>query len=400
MKKFLNSIWFYILFTLCFYLPTVRSEWLNFYLLGVFLALVKQKDFLLSIKSKTITQLYRQNKNFFLFLLLFVLSFFIRIISIDDYTKISEFKFYFFLYPLLYLAAKTIAETSKTYKIFILFVLTETVVAIAEYLAGVNTFFTHYPLFRSFEPFTMFYETRVFGLSENSSVLALKTFFALLLLDYLNIPGKFWNVYVRAFLLIGLLITFGRAEILVYFFYSLYMLVVAIKKRNKIVLNYKVLYLIFIIIFSLNPKWTYTQFTRNAMRDKISGRIETNNSEDEKLLKELGVDKLYLSGRSEIWLAYTKYIMKYPLIGNRSKKLKIGKYHAHNSYLEIIASNGVLLAGLLLFILINNISYSNRVFIFSVLGVAMFKFAVLWSVSLFDALFFSILFFNKKNGYS
>ncbi len=66
-----------------------------------------------------------------------------------------------------------------------------------------------------------------------------------------------------------------------------------------------------------------------------------------------GQEGVELSGRGFIFPHYSQFILDHPFVGNSGAKLWVyfgdSLYHAHNSFLELFASNGLVIAVLFLF---------------------------------------------------
>jgi O-antigen ligase len=107
------------------------------------------------------------------------------------------------------------------------------------------------------------------------------------------------------------------------------------------------------------------------------------------------------SGRTLIWANFLQFIEQNLWFGNGSDKLyfkeidhenkKFKLVHAHNSYLEFLATHGLILSGFFGFILLCLWRRKNSIFIVSILFFSIFQYGIFWGFSLLDLVFTSFL---------
>ncbi len=395
-----------IILALLIYLPSCAYFSLNIYIILMLFSVYLNYQYLLEF-GKGLIKFQISDRNFGLLLLFSFFSLLLRLFDIPNWESFRDVYSFGYLFPLTYLVAKTIKGREVILDYLIWFVLVEAVVAFIEYLFGVSTFFTGLFGYRTFESYDLLYYTRTFGLSSNSSILALKFILGIILIAVRNYKGYKKIIFETVLILVSL-ISFGRIALICIVFYYLLKLIdewLISKTRAKLNL---IPPLVLILIFSVNPSWTTKQFTRNNT-PVVEGRVALqtggssspgNKSPEEiiNITEEIGIDHLEMSGRNEIWNAFFNFWLDNVHFGNKGKKYLIGNYHAHNSFLEILSSYGIYLLVYLLLIFIMNLRWNNYVFIGSILFVAMGQYIILWGISIFDIIFYYILFFySLKN---
>jgi hypothetical protein len=115
------------------------------------------------------------------------------------------------------------------------------------------------------------------------------------------------------------------------------------------------------------------------------------------------------SGRKLIWVNYLNFIEDNLILGNGSDKVMLrswqnvtGKYkliHAHNSYLMLIAANGILIAGLYFLFYLLNFKSRNFLAILCILVYSALNYGIFWGFSYLDAVFIILLTLKFKNSY-
>jgi hypothetical protein len=397
-KKFLNLI-----LALLIYLPTCAFIPLNLYLVLIIFTLYLNfshlKNYVLNLLKLKIID---KGLTFLIGFAFF--AFVLRVIDYNSWESIKDFYSFGYLFPLTYIVARSI--NTDVLKYIIYFILIECIVSFAEYLYGTSTFFTSLNLYRVFENYDLLYYTRVFGLSENSSGLSIKLFFGVLILGAVNI-----NLYKRMFIeilfLIASIVVFGRIAMMAILVFYVLKILSSLLQRNKIVFTDYIPIVLFVLFFSVNYSWSIAQFTRNNI-EVSEGRISDHGgvvvqadlNKDElgnvSFTENIGIDKIEMSGRNEIWNSYFNFSMKHLYLGNRAKKYMLGSYHAHNSYLEILASFGVILFLGLLSVFAFNISKQNYIYVLAIMFISLGQYAVFWGVSFFDIIFYYLVFYYKS----
>lgn len=341
----------------------------------------------------------------------------------------------YLLLPLLILGAHFIQNPKIAY-FFIILIILEVFVCIIEYLFGVRSFFISTEENVIIQSKELLYDSRVYGLSSNSSIIGLKLFCAFLLLGLANFSRR--NFYIIAFFLsLGILFTFNRAVIvaLLLFFFLLFvqhLIAYRLNWRKLIKSQFFVISLmVLVVVLIFNKQFSY-QFSRGG-----SVEIDTTltKSEEEILAKDIACEddfakdktkaipfretyeitdggpftKLFLgktseinaSGRDLIWANYTSFIENHVWFGNGSNKLmlrqcnpKSGNYeliHAHNSFLMLLATNGLLIFILRIVWMLFLWERKNTILIITVLIYSMFQYGIFWGFSLLDVIFVSLI---------
>lgn len=215
------------------------------------------------------------------------------------------------------------------------------------------------------------YHHRVYGLSNTISIFSQKFFIGIMLLSFLNIK-RFKNVYLCIFLL-GLLVSFNRTAIIASSFFVF--LDWILKQRKKEFLKSYFSWGPIFVLGILFYKDILHQFYR-------------------------GGSNIDLSGRDFIFIEYINYIKNNLFLGNFVRKYWIliddRISHAHNSYLETLASMGLVLSVCLFYYFYSVITKNILVYIIPILLYSVFQYGILWGVSLLDIIFFYFIFSVKK----
>ena len=292
-------------------------------------------------------------------------------------------------YTLLMIAGYFIAEHIKKrdLQIIVLFIVLETLVAVVEYLLGINTIFYKSDIFRKYSSEALFYYTRTYGLSANSSIYALKLLMAILMIDYFNLFKSNIKNIIKIIILAGLVFSFSRTVLIVVLFYYILIFIIPVIKvfKNpyfkfsiKKYYNYFAVSLFVIaVIVSIDfyKKTFYTQITR-------------------------GKSNIELSGREIIWPQFINKIKKDPIFGNHSKKFYADYHgvknaiHGHNSFLQVLANNGVIIFVLFIVLLFINITKYNIIFILAIILYSMTQYGIFWGISLLDIFMFMLFIYN------
>jgi len=396
-QKYLN-----IILALLIYLPTCAFVPLYLYLVLIAVCIYLNLGFLQRFASN----LFKGkiiDKNFAFLLLFAFITFIYRIVDLENWESIKDIYSFGYLFPFTYIIARSIKGREVILKYILYFILIEVAVSVIQYAFGVNTFYTSLRRYRVFESYDMLYFTRTFGLGANSSLLSFKYIFGLILLGVIKLPQR-TSIVFELVLLIGSIITFGRIALIVVFFFLLLRLIDSIFIKKNFNLVNQIPFILIVLFFAVNPTWTYNQFTRNDTVVSL-GRIDIDELEENDIqdgetiafTHEFGLNKIDMSGRNEIWNTFSTYISENPQFGNKGKKVMFGRYHAHNSFLELLASYGIYMFLFMLFIIFRNMSINNYVLIFT-LGLLSFgQYLVFWGVSIFDILFYYLIFFYKKD---
>jgi len=277
------------------------------------------------------------------------------------------------LIPIVVILAPRLRYTSL--KIFVILTCCEVVVGIYEFYIGqfaLTTAQADLPELRVNTESMLLYDRRVFGLSNNSSILAEKIFLSFLLL--FAIPSMFKSRFFPLFfLIIGLLITFNRTAIIasVFLFILLGVLRKYPLKELPIIIARGV---IFGLLVFMNFEIIKYQFTRG------SGGLTGSE-----------LSRFYY------WQQAVSLLFENLLLGNGSLTFRIidpitgTLQHAHNSFLSFTATHGTLISFLFFLYLLLNIRKENWKFIISVFIYSIFQCFIFWNISVADLILFWLL---------
>lgn len=271
---------------------------------------------------------------------------------------------YIILIPFSFLLGKFI--NFKDLKIIQYLIALEIIVGVFEYMAGVPTFFRNNTQVEELAETGIFYQKRVFGFSPNSSTLAAKIIYlSMILMMSIKKENKInvENILFILFIIFGLFITFNRTAIIAIVFS--FLILFGMRFKNLLLITVPACLLIYI-------GWDVIveQLTR-------------------------GRGNLDLSNRDNIFAYFINFINENMLLGNMGTKLWWNSggsiWHAHNSYLEFIASNGIFstisfLIGIM-FIYQKKLIIALPILIFS-----FFQYGFLWGLSFYDVIFSAILY--------
>jgi len=271
----------------------------------------------------------------------------------------------------------------------VFFIIFEIVIGILEYLYGVRSFI---PSVRDsvsgVNPFGykgLLYYSRVSGLSTNSSAFAMKIFAGILIVHFLDFRNNQKKIAAYSFLAIGLFITFTRS---VYVALAFFILIANINLIKRILAKFLLgkTKLFYIILSGI----TLIGFL--TMISKIDLIIKQLNR---------GMQSADLSSRDIVFQKFYSFITDNFWLGNGSYKLWImindKLFHAHNVFLQILSTNGIIISSFYFVFIIININKINFKYIFPILVLSFFQYAIFWGISFLDLVFFSFLLikFNK-----
>lgn len=229
----------------------------------------------------------------------------------------------------------------------------------------------------------MLYNTRVFGLSTNSSGFAAKVFLALMIYQYFDFNKKISPYFFYPVVIIGLLLSFNRSVILGTVAFSLITLLQNKKKRGMAILLFLgVLVLLYLIFQDDLVELIMKQFLRGHEDIASAG----------------------FSEREIIYPYFVDFISNHLWLGNHSYKLLIDMgdgriLHAHNSYLQTLATNGIIISLFYCYLIFHKMTFKNMKFILPFLIISITQTFILWGISLADLVFYAILLSdNRKTG--
>jgi hypothetical protein len=386
------------------YLPSCAFVpiWVFLLLIGYSIKLNSQflSDYFKSLfKGKII------DKNFSILLGFSVAALIFRLIDFGRWTAVTDAYSFVYLFPFTYIVARTISIKKDIINYLLYFAAFESVVGVIEYISGVSSFFTGLHTFRYFESYDLLYFTRVSGLSTNSSGFSIKLLITICLIPAVEFK-LVKRIIIEMLILLGLVFSFGRMTLITLcFYYGLKLIVYLFKKEkeNKLTL---IPIIAFFLFFGVNPIWTKDQFIRGGMDWRIENmEVESTRNLDDGVefssdnlisAEDIGIEKLAMSGRKEIWSSYLNFSKENLTFGNYAKKYMIGKFHAHNSFLQILSSNGLYFLIAITLFIIFNINRSNAIFIVPILFSSFTQYFIFWGISYADILFYFLLFFYMK----
>lgn len=303
------------------------------------------------------------------------------------------------LMPLTFLAAYVIADV-RIVRYILIFTGIEVFLGAIQYFMGVNSFFEWLPKYYAFINYDSFYHTRVFGLSENSSYLSQKVILGIILLYFSGIRFKFWeNIGYYLICFIGIILTFGRTTIIVFAFtILLYLIAYLINKLFKKVIfpcnmSGSVLGITGIVIVFVSSTFSFWKFQFTRL-DMIPRMLEDGMGAD--MLNRLGLGGLEMAGRKELWAKSLEFIADNPWLGNGSQRFFVNGMHAHNSFIEYAATNGLILFALMLLFIALNVKIKTLLFTATILLYSMGQYGIFWDISFLDIVFIMILFFSAR----
>lgn len=264
----------------------------------------------------------------------------------------------------------------KDIELLVKFILIESAVVIVEYFLGINTILFWSEDFKKFGSFSILYNSRPFGLSANSSIIAVKIFLSILLIDYFELFKNKRQIFFWIFLG-AIILTFPRTILVVIVAYYFLKYISAIKLTLKVKQRLLIISLAMILLSSI-----IAVLGAKKIEDKLYSQFTR------------GGKKIELSGRPQIWAQYMDFIKSHKFFGNYSQKLEIevfkgkGKQHAHNSFIQILANHGLIIAVLFIILLICNIDRNNYIYVFVLVIYSLFQYGIFWGISITDIILF------------
>lgn len=207
-----------LIYAVLILLPGVVGFSANYYLLFVTAVFIlERKKIIELVKDFVSAPFSKKNRLVWSVFLLMSISLGNKMFNGNDVLCLKDYYASFYLFPFLIISAR-LAFSEKFFKYLIVLTVLESIVAIAEYSLGVRSFFMDTGDLNLITDYKLLYNSRVFGISVNSSVLAYKILIVFFLIDHVKL--KKWTRWLLCtFLLIGLLITFSRMVVLVLLFY-------------------------------------------------------------------------------------------------------------------------------------------------------------------------------------
>lgn len=208
----------------------------------------------------------------------------------------------------------------------------------------------------------LLYYNRVFGLSSNSSVYAFKVLsaFAIVLAFKDSLSRKL--LWVLGLILVaGFITSFNRTAI---------------------------------ISAVVGMAFIYLRSAKSAVAILLAGLGAALSLNLARMFTR-GEGHMDLSGRDVIFAEYYKFIDQHLIVGNACQKVWLqiggGLYHAHNSYLELAASNGLIislifLVGYCMFTMLGRVRVAIIFIVFST-----FQYGLLWGLTFNDVVFAGLM---------
>lgn len=324
------------------------------------------------INREKINISFEEKIGFLLFSFCSVISIFIYIFFPSDnvgfvYNNLLGDFPYLFLVFFAILIAKFVNKNDL--KLILYFTCFEIFIGMFEYYYGVSTFFENkvHSQVKDFADEDLLYYRRVFGLSTNSSVLAFKILLSFIIVFILRFDLDKKKIYYILFILLtGLVITFNRTTILsLVFGFSLYYIFFNFNFRKLIYLISGFTFFIFLFL------------------DKILEQIFRGRGD---------VD---FSGRDVIFKYYIDFIQNNFFIGNSGSKfwglLNGHTFHAHNSFLQTIASNGFFI-GFLFILGYAIVFYRAKIVLLMIFFYSCYQYGIFWGISFNDIVVAAIMY--------
>lgn len=353
------------------YLSTVAHVPHMLMAVGALLLIIREYDRLSSIRF---TDLYtrRMIGNALLVSAVIVVSAFNWSFHLDKAPTLNEAFPTFLLLPVCILAGAFLRKGDAKWLLHLIAL--ESIVALVEYSLGMPSIVPGVDV-PEISPgqANMWYYQRVYGLSINSSVLALKVFTALLLMDYFKLRSSLFKFY-RLLFFAAIFVTFNRTVILTVAIYlagqqvqSWYVVKAPAKRQLATMFGVLMVLLVGGVGIYLFSDQLLSQFTRDK-----------------------GVD---LSGRDHIWPFFWDYILNHMFFGNGGMKVldPLGR-HAHNSMLQNWATNGGIATLLLVWLILRNIGTKNFWLVVAILIYSGTQYGIFWGISLMDMALYTFLF--------
>jgi O-antigen ligase len=290
---------------------------------------------------------------------------------------------YFIAYIGVFLLANLLNK--KDLQCIAILIALESLTIFIEAYLGVNTLFTNHPEFRSGLDFSMLYFARPFALTDGINDFGAKLLAAIIITDYLVTKSRLQKV-LRTTLLLALIINFSRTTLFAVAIHYMLLITFNTNARVKLKIITALLGSIIVVMFSVGM---------DNFIDFIANQINRGKTD--------GVDMSY---RDVIWGTSLDFIEKNPLFGNGSSRFHVwlSDYqaweHAHNSYLHLLSSNGLIIAGLMLYWIGININRKNILPITPILIFCIGQYGIFWGISFLDIIFLTLLLLPKLTGKS
>lgn len=361
------------------------------------------------------------------FLLLATLN---KLINGQTISCLKDWYAAFMLLPLMLLVAWR-GISNRTMQLLLLAVLLEVVVAVIEYVCNVRSLFVPPAKELIIESKASLYDSRVYGFGANSPIFALRCFIALFFLQGLN-----WNRWIKVvilgILMTGILLSFNRSVIVALWVFLPLSVAQVLWARRRLwkewyrlreVQDTLLVLSLTILVFSNGFVWnsfmrggkqeqlevpigeidwshyTLTCQQAHAFPMKNASEVDTTGYYSRMLLEK--TRGLNSSGRKLIWLNYTAFLSENKLFGNGSDKLmlrtinpksrEVELMHAHNSFLMVFSTHGVIIGLLFLLMYLFWWKWRNVPFVLAILVYSLLQYGLFWGFSYLDVVLVAAL---------
>ncbi|MFD1766083.1 O-antigen ligase family protein [Sphingorhabdus buctiana] len=289
------------------------------------------------------------------------------------------------LTPIAYIIAQQFKPNDL--RIFIWLFVIDALFVIAQSYYGVSTFYTNIDGFEEFTNINdLVYFNRPFGLGNNASVFAEKLLAFVLIVHYL---AKYYSYNMPkialAIVTFAGILNFGRTAFIAILFFFAFS---GSMKFLKSTVNKKVAYLLLIFIMSSFAIIFYFDQISIWFNEVIRQFTRGNESID-------------LAGRDLIWNDFVGFISNNLFLGNGSVKY-FTDYNgqqatAHNSFLMIIASHGIIISTLYAIAILHSLNRKNIIYIASILVFSGAQYSIFWGISFNDIILFFFMGVGNEN---
>jgi len=354
------------------YLPTiVYVPHFLIMLLFVYLVVTNPKYTFNSLNNFIVKPNIKITSNNFIIFFIVVASLINILYHREKFAQLSDFFPYFILLPVTYYIATVVKPKQWVWLLY--FIAFECAIGAIQFITETPTYFQEF--FRAPENYdsSLLYYRRAYGLSVSSSNFANKVFLGLLLIDFILPKGKLKNILLVTFL-VGIAVTFNRTVLLaVGFYYAFKFIYNSIEVKFKPSLFY--LRLMFTLLVFVGGIFVVFNFS-----DSIISQFTRDKGE------------LDISGRDHIWAYFLDFISNNIFFGNGGfKYYYINGLHAHNSFLQVIANNGVIISLFYFLLILKNINRKNLIPVAALLVYSTAQYGVFWGISLMDIILFYML---------
>lgn len=416
-ERMSNSNYRDLLYAILLLLPTFAFVPVQMYLVFAFTVLYFERERLFDLWRRFKgAPFVGRNKLVWLVGVIVLAALLNKMVNGHDIYSLRDYYAPFYLFPLLIITS-ILCYSQGLLRFLVIITAVECAVGLMEYGTGIRSFLLDLGDRTLIDNYELLYDSRVYGLSVNSSILGLKVFAAFLLIDYVRF-NAFWEWVLRVLLLVGLLISFSRTPILVLIAYwGLTGLIGVFRQKTRTVkvpaLQFKLMVLLAVFVFNSSLKYQLTRgessaesaytTSANASKPKIPkntntipikpGQVEPEKQRmgDRLMMQAEGVQS---SGRKLIWINYINFIEANLWFGNGSDKLMLRSYqpgtnsykevHAHNSYLQLLASHGLIIFLLFVLFYLMYSKWINLIVVGSILLFCMANYSIFYGFSYMD----------------